>query len=145
MRAAGSARRPFLTWRRVIVSLLVLAIVGTLRGIAYWAVNKGGYQPARIAWKRLRAANVYVYDEVDPRFLSVDPRSLITIHTRDDLERKRAALVAAVFGPGGFPPRGVPIASSAMSRSPGWGRSQAWRGSTGSMSRWSWTSSSRRS
>jgi pimeloyl-ACP methyl ester carboxylesterase len=103
MRAAGLARRPFLNRRKLILSLLVLVIVGTMWGIAYWAVNMGGYQPARIAWKRLRAASVYTYDEIDPRFLQVDPRSLITIRTRDDVPAKRDALIAAVFGPGGYP------------------------------------------
>jgi pimeloyl-ACP methyl ester carboxylesterase len=99
MRSRGSGR-----WRRVLIAaLIVLAVAGAIAGAVTWAVQEGGYAPARIAWKRWRAPDKFTYDEIHPRFRETDPRGLIHVHNAADAAQRRAALVAAVFGESGYP------------------------------------------
>jgi hypothetical protein len=42
------------------------------------------YDPTRIVYKRWKAADRYVYDEVAPHLLKIDPRTLIAPDVRRD-------------------------------------------------------------
>ena len=66
------------------------------------------YDPTRVLYKRLKAADKYVYDEIDPRFRQTDPNSLIAIQTPADLAGARARLIKAIWGGGGFPATAMP-------------------------------------
>lgn len=103
MRSRGFGRGRGHLRRALIAGAMALVIVGGVAGVAAWAVHEGGYAPARIAWKRWRAPDKYTYDEIDPRFRQTDPRSLITVRTREAADERRAALIAAIFGAQGYP------------------------------------------
>ena len=66
------------------------------------------YDPTRVLYKRFKAADRYVYDEIDPRFRQTDPNALIAIQTPADLAGARARLTKAVWGGGGFPATSLP-------------------------------------
>ena len=66
------------------------------------------YDPTRVIYKRLKAADEYVYEEVHPRFLETDPRSLITIARDGDAATRRRALAAAIWGGDGYPTESLP-------------------------------------
>lgn len=61
------------------------------------------YDPTRIIYKRWKAADRYVYDEVAPHLLQTDPRALIAPDVRRDPQSVRARLVELVWGADGYP------------------------------------------
>ncbi len=66
------------------------------------------YDPTRVIYKRLKAADRYVYEEVAPHLLQTDPGDLIAAHVRSDPVRVRARLVDLVWGGDGYPATLVP-------------------------------------
>jgi dienelactone hydrolase len=68
------------------------------------------YDPTRVVYKRFKAADKYVYDEIAPRFRQTDPDSLIAIQTRADAADARTRLIAAIWGDRGFPRTAMPAA-----------------------------------
>ena len=56
------------------------------------------YDPTRVIYKRLKAANRYVYEEIHPRFLEINAADYIHIRSVADAVRIRAALADAIWG-----------------------------------------------
>ena len=61
------------------------------------------YDPVRVPYRRWKAESPYKYEEVDPRYLKTDPAKLITVHSAEEAERMRAALIDVIWGPEGLP------------------------------------------
>lgn len=61
------------------------------------------YDPTRVLYKRLKADSVYLYDEIDPKFLETDPGSLLSIATPGDAAGLRGRLIDLIWGGAGFP------------------------------------------
>ncbi len=85
-------------------------VKGTIIGAVALAVLGGGvdflihdFNPTRILYKRLKADSPYIYDEIDPKFLEIDPRSLIAITTPGEAAAVRARLIDLIWGGAGFP------------------------------------------
>lgn len=66
------------------------------------------YDPTRVVYKRLKAADEYVYEEVHPRFLEADPRAMITFVSAADASAGRERLIAAIWGADGYPGSSMP-------------------------------------
>lgn len=61
------------------------------------------FDPARVAYKRLKAGDRYLYEEVDPKILATDPASLIAPASVLDPKAQRQRLIDLVWGSDGFP------------------------------------------
>jgi pimeloyl-ACP methyl ester carboxylesterase len=85
------------------VSVAALLLLG---GTVEVAIHH--YDPTRIIYKRLKADDRYVYEEVHPRFLETDPRALISSETRHDPASVRARLVDLAWGADGYPADQLP-------------------------------------
>lgn len=85
-------------WKPVLVSVAALLLLG---GTVEIAIHH--YDPTRVIYKRLKAADKYVYEEIHPRFRETDPRALISSDTRQNPAAVRARLVALAWGADGYP------------------------------------------
>ena len=56
------------------------------------------YDPTRVIYKRMTAADRYVYEEIHPRFIAIDEAEIIQIRSTTDAARIRGALVDAIWG-----------------------------------------------
>ena len=68
------------------------------------------YDQTRVLYKRLKADNEYVYEKIDPKFLKVDPYSLVSVKTLADLRQTRARLIEVFWGEAQFPAEVQPAA-----------------------------------
>lgn len=84
--------------KRLIIAIAALAALG---GVVEILIHH--YDPTRILYKRLKADNAYVYDEINPKFLKTDPRSLLSLATPGDVAILRARLINLIWGSAGFP------------------------------------------
>jgi pimeloyl-ACP methyl ester carboxylesterase len=57
----------------------------------------------RVYYKRFKAPNVYVFDEIAPHFKQTDPAKLIRIRSVKSAARIRRDLIDAIWGPAGLP------------------------------------------
>lgn len=87
--------------RWAVISGCVFAVMAALFGAGYYLTHN--YDPARVVYKRWKAPNKYVFEEIAPRFRKTDPATLIAIKTRDDAQAARRALNKAMWGPQGLP------------------------------------------
>lgn len=87
--------------RLIIAGGAILAILGLLSGSGYYLTHEADW--ARVYYKRFKAANEYVFDEINPLFKQTDPAKLIRITSRDDADRVRRDLIETIWGSGGFP------------------------------------------
>jgi len=88
---------------RLLNALAVLAgLCGVVSFLYYWDTG-------RTVIKRLQASSPYKYEEVDPKHLKTDPRTLIHVRNAETVERARAALNAVIWGEGGFPKNKMPM------------------------------------
>ncbi len=74
----------------------LFVVVSILSVLYYW-------DPTRIYIKRLKAADEFQYDTVDPRFLAMNPNDFITIHNPSEAEAARSALINVIWGEAGIP------------------------------------------
>ena len=96
--------------RLIFAGVALLAVVGLLSGVGYYLTHEVDW--ARVYYKRFKATNQYVFDEVNPLYKRTDPAKLIRIASRDDAARIRRNLIETIWGPGGFPTGIQPQASS---------------------------------
>jgi len=89
--------------KRILYGALALS---ALAGAVEFLIHH--YDPTRVLYKRLKAADKYVYDEIDPIFRRTDPATLIHIETPADVAAARARLIGAIWGGGGFPAKARP-------------------------------------
>jgi len=81
--------------------LLALGLVAALVGTGYYLTHF--YDPVRVAYKRWKTSDPYLYEKPFPRYLETDPETLITIHTRNDARRVRTAAIGVIWGGEGIP------------------------------------------
>ena len=94
--------------RWLVISVIALAVVGTLAGAGYYLTHS--YDPGRVAYKRWKAPNKYVFEEIAPRFRKTDPATLIGLQTRQGALDTRRTLARAIWGPRGLPRNRLPKA-----------------------------------
>lgn len=94
--ARATFRRPGMIRKLILASLAALLVLAGL-GYGGYALTREG-APFRILYKRMKAPTPFVYDEVQPRMLAVDPAALI--QTRDPLAlaAQRRRLNLAMWG-----------------------------------------------
>ncbi len=56
------------------------------------------YDPTRVIYKRLKAADRYLYEEIHPRFLKIDPADNMHVRSVTDAVRIREALADTIWG-----------------------------------------------
>jgi len=78
----------------------VLALLALAAGVEFLIHH---YDPTRVVYKRLKAADKYVYDEIDPRFRQTDPDTRIAIETPAGAAAARARLIGVIWGGARFP------------------------------------------
>lgn len=108
-------------WRKPVLraAVAVLAIAGLVALVDFLL---HGYDPTRVVYRRLKAADRYVYEEVHPRFLKTDPARLITIASATDAAERRRRLIAAIWGADGYPTAKLPASVVADVVEPGFER-----------------------
>jgi len=88
---------------RVLSALALFSgLVGIISFVYYW-------DPTRTAIKRLQASDPYLYEQIDPKYLKVDPASLIRISSPTDMAATRDALLGVIWNHGGLPLKHLPI------------------------------------
>lgn len=90
--------------RRLLWSILVLVL---LAGLIKFAIHH--YDPTRVIYKRLKAPDPYLYEEIDPQLRETDVASLIRPDTIRDRETTRQKLIDVVWGPAGYPDGPEPV------------------------------------
>ena len=90
--------------KRLVIGVAALAALG---GVVEILIHR--YDPTRILYKRLKADNAYVYDEINPKFLETDPRSLLSVATLGEVAILRARLINLIWGGAGFPAGVQPV------------------------------------
>ncbi len=88
---------------RLALAGIVLSAVFVVASLLYY------WDPTRTVFKRLKAKSPYQYEEVDPKLKAVDPASLITGRSPEDIRR---ALARAVWGADGPPLDRLPVATA---------------------------------
>lgn len=96
--------------KKIINSKIILCIFALLAFGGIIEILIHHYDPTRIWYKRLKADDEYVYEEIDPKFLAIDPRSLVSLETSADVDETRARLIDVVWGDAGFPANVQPAA-----------------------------------
>ncbi len=101
MYSGAGIMKPYL--KKILFGVLALS---TLAAGVEFLIHR--YDPTRVIYKRLKAADKYVYDEIDPKYRKTDPNTLIAIETPADRDTARARLIAVIWGGGGFPAKAMP-------------------------------------
>ena len=88
---------------RLFSSLALLAgLLGVISFLFYW-------DPSRKVIKRIQASSPYKFEKIDPKYLAVNPSSLIGISSPDDLDATRQALQNVIWGYKGMPVDEMPV------------------------------------
>ncbi len=88
-------------YKFTLFALILAGLYGAGYVFYYW-------DPTRVIWKRWLEKDPYRYEKINPKYLKTNPADLITIRSPEDAKRVRAALIGAVFGPGGLPATKAP-------------------------------------
>ena len=83
-----------------------LAVAGRLAYGCYYLTHNVDW--ARVYYKRLKAENSYVFDEIPPSLKKTEPARLIRIRSGDSALRIRSDLIEAIWGPVGRPDTIIP-------------------------------------
>ncbi len=103
--------------RRLLLGVVVVTGLTTVGFFVDFLLH--GYDPTRVVYKRLKAADRYVYEEVHPRFLETDPRAMITVASTSDAVDKRQRLANAIWGGDGYPVARLPQSVTTGVNEPG--------------------------
>lgn len=95
--------------RLAIAAVCLLAVLALLGGAGYYLTHN--FDWARVYYKRFKAPNKYVFDEIDPLLRRTDPAKLIRIHSRDGADAIRRDLIEAIWGTASLPTDTLPQAS----------------------------------
>ena len=87
-------------WVVTLLAGLVLLLV-VLGAGGYYLTHNVDW--VRVHYKRFKAPNPYVFDEIDPQYKATDPAKLIRIASPDKAAQIRAALTDAIWGNGAGP------------------------------------------
>ena len=78
-----------------------LAVAGLLSYGGYYLTHYVDW--VRVYYKRFKAENSYVFDEIEPSLKKTEPARLIRIRSSDSASRIRRDLIGAIWGPSGRP------------------------------------------
>lgn len=93
-----------ITGRRIaLVLIAVLVVLGGLAGLGYWATHD--WQVGRIWYKRMKAPNQYVFDEIPEFLLRTDPARLIADLTPQEIAPLKTRLNTVLWGAPDLPER----------------------------------------
>jgi len=107
--------------KRVCLTIgLIIALLASLGGLAYYLTHS--VDSVRVVYKRWKAPDVYVFEEIHPRYLKTDPANLITIRDPASLDEKRRSLVQAIWGAEGAPRDKFPTDVKSVTVPPGLGQ-----------------------
>lgn len=81
--------------RLLAYALLTLAVMGGLAYAGYAYTHY--YDPGRVWYKRMKADNKYVFDEIPPKIAKVDAGKLISLRSDQAVQDRRKALAALYF------------------------------------------------
>ena len=81
-------------------TVLITLIAGVGWG-AYYLTHNVDW--VRVYYKRFKAADKYVFEEISPYLTKTDPAKLIRIRTRNSAEQIRGDLVEVIWGDAGMP------------------------------------------
>ena len=70
------------------------------------------YEPGNIIYKRLKAEDEFVFENMRPEKMAIDPARFITVRSQGMLEKKRAALSEIILGENRFPTSRMPVAET---------------------------------
>lgn len=85
-------------WRRVV---LVIAGLAVLAGLVEIAIHH--YDPTRVVYKRLKAPDPYLYEEIDPKLQQTDAASLIRPGVIADPALTRSRIIDVIWDEDGYP------------------------------------------
>jgi hypothetical protein len=105
--------------RTVLVIAIITGMLVGLGGLAYYLTHS--VDSVRVLYKRWKAPNVYVFEEIHPRYLQTDPAALITVRDSVGREAKKHSLNMVIWGGGGLPLAKMPSAITNVNTPPGLG------------------------
>jgi hypothetical protein len=105
--------------RAGLITGIIIAILGGLGGLGYYLTHS--VDSVRVLYKRWKAPDVYVFEEIHPRYLETNPAALITIRDPASLTAKRQSLIQAIWGDAGAPRNKFPTAVKSVAVPPGLG------------------------
>jgi len=88
------------------IYVIVFAILGGLGAFGYYLTHHVDW--TRVYYKRFKAENKFVFEEIEPHLKKTDPAKLIRIKSRASAESIRQTLTTAIWGPSGLPTRAQP-------------------------------------
>jgi hypothetical protein len=100
----------------LILGIIIALLVG-LGWLAYYLTHS--VDSVRVLYKRWKAPDVYVFEEIHPRYLETDPAALITVYDLGSLTAKRQSLVRAIWGDDGAPLGKLPMDVKSVAAPPG--------------------------
>ncbi|MBL4722028.1 MAG: hypothetical protein JKY20_12985 [Alphaproteobacteria bacterium] len=100
-----------------VVVLVVLAVLCGLGWLGYYLTHS--VDSVRVVYKRWKALDVYVFEEIHPRYRKTDPAALISVQDAVTREIKHQTLVAAIWGAEGAPLEKLPAAITTVAAPPG--------------------------
>lgn len=100
-----------------IAAVAVIALAAGLMGLGYYLTHS--VDSVRVMYKRWKAPNPYVFEEINPRYRNTTPAKLITVRSQDDLTAKREILQRAIWGVSGMPLNKQPAAITTVTSPPG--------------------------
>lgn len=92
--------------RLIIVILSLIAFFAALGWGGYYMTHNVDW--ARVYYKRFKAADQYVFDEIAPQFKETDPAKLIRIRSVDTADKIRSDIIEVIWGQDGFPIEKMP-------------------------------------
>lgn len=87
--------------RLIVILLSLVAFLAALGWGGYYMTHNVDW--LRVYYKRYKAADKYVFDEIAPRFKETDPAKLIRIASRDTADQIRRDIIDVIWGPEGLP------------------------------------------
>ncbi len=90
----------------IAIGLALIVLLAALSGAGYYLTHNVDW--ARIYYKRFKAANEFVFEEISPQLKETDPAKLIRIRTTASAERIRGGLIKAIWGSAEMPLQVLP-------------------------------------
>ena len=87
--------------RPVITAVVLVGLLAALGGVGYYLTHS--VDSVRVVYKRWKAHNIYVFEQVHPRYLKTDPAALISIRDVPSHSARQRALIRAIWGEKGAP------------------------------------------
>jgi hypothetical protein len=99
------------------IGAVIIALIAGLAGYGYYLTHY--VDSVRVVYKRWKAPNPYVFEEINPRYRKTDPAKLITVRSQAALTAKRRDLQRVIWGEPGPPWDKQPDAITIVAAPPG--------------------------